>query len=222
MTNSQTLSTTNRIDTRLEVVVVPVADVERSKNFYTALGWRLDADFANGAWRIVQVTPPGSACSVIFGHGVTNAVPGSAQGLYLVVDDVEAARAALAAGGADISEVFHFAGPVHVTGTEGRVSGRHPQGDSYRSFAAFSDPDGNGFIVQEVRTRLPGRGMSRDVATLTELLRDAEQRHGDYEPTAPKHHWSTWYGAYIVARERGATPEEAATQAAVHVDASRR
>ena len=175
------------VDTKLEVVVIPVSDVDRAKRFYESLGWRLDADFATGQdWRVVQLTPPGSQCSVMFGKGVTTAAPGSAQGLLLVVDDIEAARAELIGHGADVSEVFHFEGGLHVTGTEGRVPGPDPQGDSYRSFASFSDPDGNGWLLQEIKTRLPGRGFSVDVATLTELLREAEQHHGKYEATAPE------------------------------------
>jgi catechol 2,3-dioxygenase-like lactoylglutathione lyase family enzyme len=144
---------------KLEVVVVPVADVDRAKNFYRALGWREDADFAAGAdFRVVQLTPPGSGCSVIFGTGVTSAVPGSAQGLHLVVTDIEAARAELADGGAEVSEVFHDAGGVfHHAGTGGRVAGPAPDHQSYGSFASFSDPDGNGWLLQEITTRLPGR-----------------------------------------------------------------
>jgi catechol 2,3-dioxygenase-like lactoylglutathione lyase family enzyme len=144
---------------RLEVIVLPVADVDRSKNFYKALGWREDADFATGAdFRVVQLTPPGSPCSIIFGTGLTSAAPGSTQGLHLVVTDIGAARAELAASGADISEVFHDAGGVfHHAGTEGRVPGPAPDNQSYGSFASFSDPDGNGWLIQEITTRLPGR-----------------------------------------------------------------
>jgi len=144
---------------KLEVVVVPVADVDRAKDFYTALGWREDADYAAGAdFRVVQLTPPGSACSVIFGTGVTSAASGSAAGLHLVVADIDAARAELADRGAEVSEVFHDAGGVfHHAGTEGRVAGPAPDHQSYRSFASFSDPDGNGWLLQEITTRLPGR-----------------------------------------------------------------
>jgi len=144
---------------KLEVVVVPVADVDRAKDFYTALGWREDADYAAGAdFRVVQLTPPGSACSVIFGTGVTSAAPGSAAGLHLVVADIDAARAELADRGAEVSEVFHDAGGVfHHAGTEGRVAGPAPDHQSYGSFASFSDPDGNGWLLQEITTRLPGR-----------------------------------------------------------------
>ena len=212
------------VDLKLEVVIIPVSDVDRAKRFYVSLGWRLDADFAAGdAWRAVQMTPPGSPCSVIFGKGVTTAVPGSVQGTFLVVADVEAARADLVAHGAGVSEVFHFDGPLHVDGTKGRVPGKDPSGDSYRSWASFSDPDGNSWMLQEIKTRLPGRGLSSfDVETLTQLLRETEEHHGAYEATAPKHHWSGWYAAYIVARQQGRTPEEAAKDGALHMESVRR
>jgi catechol 2,3-dioxygenase-like lactoylglutathione lyase family enzyme len=213
------IPTTGMIDTKLEVIVIPVSDVDRAKSFYEGLGWRLDGDFRGGdSWRGVQLTPPGSACSVIFGKGVTTAAPGSVQGLLLVVDDIAAARAELIGLGVDVSEVFHFEGGIHVTGTSGRAPGPDPQGKSYSSWASFSDPDGNGWMLQEVKMRLPGRGLSSlDTPTLTQLLREAEEHHGPYEATAPKHHWSGWYAAYIVARERGKTPEEAARAAALHM-----
>jgi catechol 2,3-dioxygenase-like lactoylglutathione lyase family enzyme len=147
------------VDTKLEVVVVPVADVDRAKDFYKALGWREDADYAAGAdFGVVQLTPPGSACSIIFGTGVTSAAPGSAQGLHLVVTEIDTARAELQSRGADVSEVFHDTGGVfHHAGTQGRVPGPAPDHQSYGSFASFSDPDGNGWLVQEITTRLPGR-----------------------------------------------------------------
>ena len=210
-------------DLKLEVVVLPVSDVDRAKRFYQRLGWRLDADFTNGTdWRVVQLTPPGSPCSILFGKGITTAAPGSVQGNFLIVDDVEAARAELIGRDVDVSEVFHFAGGLHVDGTKGRLPGRDPDGRSYSSWASFSDPDGNSWLLQEIKTRLPGRGFGVDVATLTELLREAEKRHGEYEPTAPKHHWSGWYAAYIVAREQGRTPDEAAKDAALHMEGTRR
>jgi catechol 2,3-dioxygenase-like lactoylglutathione lyase family enzyme len=200
---------------KLEVIVLPVADVERSKRFYGGLGWRLDADFRNGDhWRGVQFTPPGSQCSIHFGKGLTEATPGSAQGLYLVVDDIEAARAELSGHGVEVSEVFHFA---ELGGSP--QPGPDPQRRTYNSFATFRDPDGNAWLLQEVTSRLPGRGgLSLDVARLTELLLETEHRHGDYEAIAPKHHWSGWYAAYIAARERGRTPEEAAKDAALHLE----
>lgn len=221
--HSSQVSTAATVDLKLEVVVLPVADVERAKRFYESLGWRLDADFAAGdEWRGVQLTPPGSPCSVIFGKGITTAVPGSVQGTFLIVDDIEAARAELIRHGVEVSEVFHFDGRLRVVGTEGRVPGPDPEGRSYSSYASFRDPDGNGWLLQEVTTRLPGRGLSLDVATLTELLREAEQRHAEYESTAPKHHWSGWYAAYIVAREQGRTPEDAAREGALHLQGVRR
>ena len=201
------------VDTKLEVVVIPVADVDRAKSFYGNLGWRLDADFAMGdEFRVVQLTPPGSQCSVHFGKGVTTAVPGSAEGLWLIVDDIAAAREQLIERGADVSEPFHYEG---IRGP--RIPGPDPEGRSYRSYATFSDPDGNSWLLQEITTRFPGRGLSLDVATLAELLRETEHHHGGYEATAPKHHWSDWYAAYIVARERGRTSEEAEKDAAVHM-----
>ncbi len=147
------------MEMRLEVVVLPVSDVDRAKEFYVRLGWRLDADFVDGDdFRVVQLTPPGSPCSIIFGTGITTAAPGSADGLYLVVDDIEAARAELVGHGAQVSDVFHDAGGVfHHAGTTARVPGPDPEHRSYGSFASFSDPDGNGWMCQEVTTRLPGR-----------------------------------------------------------------
>ena len=147
------------MDMRLEVVVIAVSDVDRAKAFYEQLGFRLDADFpAPDGLRVVQVTPPGSACSLIFGDKVTSAKPGSADGLMLVVDDLDAARADLVGRGIDVSEIWHDVGGVfHHGGTDGRVPGPDPQSRSYSSFASFSDPDGNGWFIQEIKTRLPGR-----------------------------------------------------------------
>jgi catechol 2,3-dioxygenase-like lactoylglutathione lyase family enzyme len=147
------------MDYKLEVVVIPVSDVDKAKDFYTGLGWRLDADYtASEDFRVIQVTPPGSPCSVIFGTGLTSAAPGSAQGLQLTVNDIDAAQAELAGLGADVSEVFHDAGGVfHHAGTAGRVAGPAPDHKSYGSFVSFSDPDGNGWYLQEISTRLPGR-----------------------------------------------------------------
>jgi catechol 2,3-dioxygenase-like lactoylglutathione lyase family enzyme len=204
------------VDMKLEVVVIPVSDVDRAKRFYGGLGWRLDADIVLGAERrVVQFTPPGSDCSVHFGKGITKAVPGSAQGMILVVYDMESARAELIGHGVEISAPFHM-------GPNGPVAGADPEGRSYFTRASFSDPDGNSWVLQEIRTRLPGRGLGNDVATLTELLREAEARHGSYQATAPKHHWSDWYAAYIVARERGRTAEDAVKDAALHMDGVRR
>lgn len=216
------LPTTGTVDLKLEVTVIPVSDVERAKRFYEGLGWRLDADFVGENWRGVQLTPPGSPCSIIFGKGVTTAVPGSTQGLFLIVDDIEAARAELVKRGADVTEVFHFNSGLHVVGTDGRVPGLDPQRRPYSSWASFSDPDGNGWMLQEVKTRLPGRGLKIDVTSLTELLREAEEHHGAYEAVAPKHHWSGWYAAYILAREQGKSPDDAAKEGARHMDAARK
>jgi catechol 2,3-dioxygenase-like lactoylglutathione lyase family enzyme len=195
------------VDMKLEVVVLPVSDVDRAKNFYQALGWREDADFAAGAdFRVVQLTPPGSACSVIFGTGVSTATPGSADGLQLVVDDVETARAELAGQGVEVSEVFHDAGGVfHHAGTTGRVSGPDPDHQSYSSWVSFSDPDGNSWFVQEVTTRLPGRVTPApagygSVADLAEALRRAEAAHGRYEEETGRADpdWPDWYARYMV------------------------
>ena len=204
------------VDLKLEVVVIPVSDVDRSKRFYEGLGWRMDGDFPGvGDWRGVQMTPPGSPCSIHFGRGLTTATPGSVKNLYLVVSDIEAARAELTARGADVT------GPFHLTGVGGTpVPGPDPSGGSYRTLATFSDPDGNSYLLQEIKTRLPGRGLSNlDVATLTDLLKEAERHHGAYEATAPKHHWSDWYAAYIVARQQGRTPEDSVKDASAHMDA---
>jgi len=213
------------VDMKFEVAVIPVADVDRSKEFYAKLGWRLDADFPfDNGWRVVQFTPPGSGCSVQFGAKMTPAAPGSAQGLYLIVSDVEAARQNLVARGIDVSEVFHAGTPgaqFQIDGS-GRISGPAPDHATCSSFATFRDPDGNGWLLQEVTTRLPGRGLSNlDVATLTELLQEAEKHHSEYEPTAPKHQWSSWYAAYIVARQDGKTPEEAAKDGKLQIEGAR-
>jgi len=154
----------------------------------------------------------------MFGKGFTSAAPGSVQGTFLAVDNLEAARAELVGHGVEVSEVFHFEGDRLVVGTKGRTPGRDPKGRSYLSFASFSDPDGNGWLLQEVTGRLPGRGLSLDVATMTALLQETEKRHGQYEPTAPKHHWSEWYAAYIVARVQGRTLEEAAADGALRIE----
>jgi catechol 2,3-dioxygenase-like lactoylglutathione lyase family enzyme len=214
------------VDLKLEVVVIPVSDVDRAKHFYGDLGWRLDADFAfDNGFRVVQFTPPGSGCSVQFGTKITKAAPGSTQGTYLIASDIEAARDDLVAHGVKVSEVFNPATPgaqFQPNGVGGRVSGRAIDHAPYRSFATFSDPDGNSWLIQEVTTRLPGRGLGNmDVATLTELLQETEARHGAYEATAPKHHWSGWYAAYLVARQNGSAPEDAAKAAALHLQGAR-
>ena len=171
---------------------------------------------------MVLLTPPGSPCSIIFGTGVTDAEPGSLRGLHLIVFDVEQARADLSGRGVEVSEPFHDAGGVfHHIGGEGRVSGPDPERGSYRSYAAFRDLDGNEWVLQEVRERLPGRGGLMDVKALSGLLRETEEHHGGYEVTAPEHHWSDWYAAYIVARDNGRTPEEAVRDAGAHMESLR-
>jgi catechol 2,3-dioxygenase-like lactoylglutathione lyase family enzyme len=205
-----------RVDMKLEIIVIPVSDVDRAKKFYERLGWRLDADFAAGHdFRVIQFTPPGSGGSVIFGKNVTAAAPGSAQGLYLIVSNIEAARAELLARGVEISEVFHAEGAN--VGTDEpylfgrvRVSGPDPQHSSYRSFASFSDPDGNGWLFQEVTTRLPGRidsaattfGSANDLAS---AFRRAEAAHGEHEKRTGRRdeNWPDWYAAYMVAEQAG-------------------
>jgi len=223
--NNEPVAGAAKVDMKFEVIVIPVADVDRSKAFYAKLGWRLDADFSfDNGFRVVQFTPPGSGCSVQFGTKITTAAPGSAQGLYLIVSDVAAARKDLVARGIEVSDAFHPGTPgaqFRIDGS-GRISGPAPEHATYNSFATFRDPDGNGWLFQEVTTRLPGRGLGNlDVATLTELLQEAEKHHGEYEPTAPKHHWSGWYAAYIVARQDGKTPEEAAKDARSQIEGAR-
>ena len=205
------------MDMKLEVVVVPVSNVDRAKAFYEKLRFRLDIDYApNENFRVIQFTPPGSEASIIFGKGITSAKPGWADSLVLAVDDVDAARDDLIARGVNESEVFHYAGgPFNNAVTNPRVDGPDPQGRSYYSFASFKDPDGNGWLLQEITTRLPGRewkstrSPAMNVATLADLLRETEEHHGHYEKTHAKHDWWDWYAAYMSARETGSTPDEA-------------
>jgi catechol 2,3-dioxygenase-like lactoylglutathione lyase family enzyme len=202
----------SRVDMKLEVVVIPVSDVGRAKRFYGDLGWRFDAEFASSdEFHLVQFTPPGSPCSIIFGRGITSAAPGSAQGLYLIVSDIEAARAELVHNGVEVSEVFHDVGGVfHHAGREGRLSGPDPQRRSYASFASFSDPDGNEWLLQEVTARLPGR-VDADETTFTSsselasALRRAEAAHGEYEKRLGQRDadWPSWYAEYIVREQAG-------------------
>ncbi len=208
------------VDMKLEVVLLGVSDVDRAKAFYENLGWRLDIDIAAGGFRGVQMTPPNSEASIIFGKGVTSAKPASAASLVLAVDDINAARDQLIARGVDVSEVFHYAGgPFNNTVDNPRVDGRDPQGRSYFSFASFEDPDGNGWLLQEIKTRLPGREwkptreLAMDVATLAELLRETSEHHDHYEKTHAEHHWWDWYAPYMSARHNGSSPEEAAAAA---------
>jgi catechol 2,3-dioxygenase-like lactoylglutathione lyase family enzyme len=197
---------------KLEVVVISVSDVDRAKRFYGNLGWRLDADLVRGAgFRVVQFTPPGSSCSIIFGTGVTSAAPGSAQGLHLIMSDIETARAELVDRGVNVSELFHDIGGVfHHADQEGRLSGRDPARRSYASFASFSDPDGNGWLMQEVTARLPGRVDADDTTftSSTELaaaLRRAEAAHGEHEKRTGQRDadWPDWYAEYIVREQAG-------------------
>ncbi len=206
-----------RVDMKFEVVVIPVSDVDRAKEFYGRLGWRLDGDFAHGDdWRAIQFTSPGSGCSIIFGKNVTAAAPGSAQGLYLIVSDIEAARRELLDRGVEISEVFHDAGDEHAGTDEAylfgrvRVSGPDPEDRSYRSFASFRDPDGNGWLFQELTTRLPGRIDPETTAfasanDLASALRRAEAAHGQHEKRTGQRdeNWPDWYAAYMVAEQSG-------------------
>ena len=210
----------NRVDMKLEVVVIPVSDVDRAKAFYVKLGWRLDAEFAAGDdLRVMQFTPPGSGCSIIFGKNVTAASPGSAQGMYLIVSDIEAARKDLLDRGVEVSEVFHGAAGEYAGSDQPFIFGRHrvggPDSDhgSYRSFASFSDPDGNGWLFQEVTTRLPGRIDSSimSFATVNDLasaFRRAEAAHGEHEKRTGERDedWPAWYAAFMLAEQTGAEP----------------
>jgi catechol 2,3-dioxygenase-like lactoylglutathione lyase family enzyme len=204
-------------DFKLEIVIIPVSDFDRAKRFYSNLGWRLDAEFAKGdEYRVIQFTPPGSGCSIIFGKNVTAAAPGSAQGLYLIVSNIEAARDELLGRGVKVSEVFHGAGDVFTGPDEPylfgrvRVSGPDPEHRTYRSFASFSDPDGNGWLLQEVTARLPGR-VDADVTTFTSstelasALRRAEAAHGEYEKRIGKRDadWPSWYAEYMIREQAG-------------------
>src|SRR5277367_2572680 len=204
-----------RVDTKFEIVVIPVSDVDRAKEFYARLGWRLDADYDNGSdFRVIQFTPPGSGCSVIFGRNVTGTAPGSAQGLYLVVSDIAAAREQLLGLGVNVSEVFHNEGVYagtdeHYLFGRLRVSGPDPEHRSYRSFASFHDPDGNGWVFQEITTRLPGRvagntafGAASDLAS---ALRRAAAAHGQHEARTGQAdpNWPDWYAEYMVRELAG-------------------
>jgi catechol 2,3-dioxygenase-like lactoylglutathione lyase family enzyme len=194
------------VDLKLEVVAIPVEDVERAKRFYGGLGWRLDADFPVGNnFRVVQFTPPGSPTSIHFGIGITTSAPGSAKGLYLVVSDIEATRADLVKRGAQVSEIYHRTGPGQPA-----INGRDPERRSYRSYATFSDPDGNGWLLQEIVQRLPGRvdGGGTTFATANNLagaLRRAAAAHGEHEKRTGEHdeNWPDWYAAYMVAEQNG-------------------
>ena len=212
-TDANGIASVTNLDMRLEVVVIPVSDVDRAKKFYGGLGWRLDADVAAGDdVHLIQFTPPGSGCSVQFGTNITSATPGSAQGLYLIVSDVQAARDDLAAHGVEVSEVYHEGalGDRFHHATNGRVNGPAPDRRSYGSFAAFSDPDGNGWLFQEITTRLPGRidtaGTSfASVSDLASALRRASAAHGEHEKRTGEAdaNWPDWYAQYMVAEQAG-------------------
>jgi catechol 2,3-dioxygenase-like lactoylglutathione lyase family enzyme len=209
---------------KLEVVIIPVSDVDRAKAFYERLGFRLDIDIVNEKFRGVQFTPPRSETSVIFGKGITSAKPGSAD-LVLAVDDVDASRKDLIVRGVDVNEVFHYVGgPFNNTIEKPRVAGRDPEGRSYFSFASFEDPDRNRWLLQEITTRLPGReweekrARSIDVATLAELLRETSEHHDHYEKTHAEHHWWDWYAPYFSARQNGSNPAAAAAAANRYMD----
>jgi len=206
-----------RVDMKFEIVVIPVSEVDRAKEFYSRIGWRLDADYDNGSdFRVIQFTPPGSGCSVIFGKNVTAAAPGSVQGLYLIVSDIDAARNQLLGRGVAVGEVFHGANGVYSGPDEPylfgrvRINGSDPEHRSYRSFASFSDPDGNGWLLQEITTRLPGRidaaitsfASANDLAS---ALRRAEAAHGEHEKRTGQRdaNWPDWYAAYMVAEQTG-------------------
>jgi predicted enzyme related to lactoylglutathione lyase len=209
------------MDMKLEIVFLPVSDVDCAKAFYEKLGWRLDIDYApNGKFRVIQFTPPHSEASIIFGKGITSAESNSADSFVLAVDDIDAARDDLIVRGANVSEVFHYAGgPFNNSVENPRVGGRDPQGRSYYSFASFEDPEGNGWLLQEITTRLPGRewkltqAPALNVATLAELLHETEEHHGQYEKTHAKHNWWDWYAPYLSARQNGRNPEEATVAA---------
>jgi catechol 2,3-dioxygenase-like lactoylglutathione lyase family enzyme len=206
-----------KVDMKFEIVVIPVSDIDRAKDFYSRLGWRLDADYDNGNdFRIIQFTPPGSACSVIFGKNITAAAPGAAQGLYLVVADIEVARQDLHRRGVAVSEAFHGAGDAYAGPDEPylfgriRVEGPDPERRSYRSFASFTDPDGNGWLFQELTARLPGRidATATTFASANDLasaFRRAAAAHGEHEKRTgqPDANWPEWYAAYMAAEQSG-------------------
>lgn len=194
----------------LEVVVLPVADPDRSKAFYQGLGWRLDADInVDDSHRIIQFTPPESPASIQFGTGISTTPPGSVRDVYLIVEDIEAARTALLSHGAQVSDVWHGLGP----GGDRRAPGPDPAGGTYRSFATFADPDGNTFLLQQITQRLPGRVWGTDIGELAGLLHETSERHGTFEAVAPQHDWWDWYAAYMSARQSGSSPDEAAAAA---------
>jgi catechol 2,3-dioxygenase-like lactoylglutathione lyase family enzyme len=211
---------TGTVDFKLEVAIVPVSDADRAKAFYSSLGWREDADFVfTDDFRVLQFTPPGSEASIIFGTGVTPAGAAPAGSLLLAVEDVEAARAELIERGVDASEVFH--GPAFTADGQGRLPGPDPERKSYSSYASFSDPDGNEWLLQEVTTRLPGRVDETDIATLAELLLETAMQHDHFEKATAAHDWWEWYAPYLAARQDGNTPEQATAAADRYMKALR-
>jgi catechol 2,3-dioxygenase-like lactoylglutathione lyase family enzyme len=198
---------------KFEVVVIGVSDVNRARDFYKSLGWRLDLDLDRGDFHGVQITPPNSYASIIFGKGMNAPQPGALSSLILAVKDIDAARNELVSRGIAVSEVFHFTnGPLNELGESPRVQGRDPQGRSYFSFASFKDPDGNGWLLQEVTTRLPGREWKPtpiDVSSLASLLHETGEHHDQFEKTHADHDWWDWYAAYLSARQSGSSAEEA-------------
>jgi catechol 2,3-dioxygenase-like lactoylglutathione lyase family enzyme len=206
------------MDMKLEILFIPVSDVDRAKQFYEKLGFRLDIDYvANDDFRVIQFTPPNSGASIIFGKGVTSAYPGSIDCPVLAVDDIDVARDYLIARGVDVSDIFHYAGgPFNKALENPRVGGPDPEGRSYFSFASFKDPDGNEWLLQEIKTRLPGREwiltqtQDMDIATLAGLLHETSEDHDNFEKTHNEHQWWDWYAPYLKARQSGSNPEEAA------------
>ena len=213
------------VDMKLEVVFLGVSNVERAKAFYEKLGWRLDADFTVGDFHALQLTPHHSDASIIFGKGVNSPEPGSAKSLTLAVDDIDAAHDELVRRGIDVSEVFHYAaGPFNEAVPNPRVAGRDPENRPYCSFVSFEDPDGNGWLVQEIKSRLPGREWTGsragtiDVSTLADLLRETGESHHHFETTHSKHNWWDWYAPYLSARQNGKSSEEASVAADRHME----
>jgi catechol 2,3-dioxygenase-like lactoylglutathione lyase family enzyme len=209
------------MDMKLEILFIPVSDVDRAKHFYEKLGFRLDIDYvAKEDFRVIQFTPPNSGASIIFGKGVTSAHPGSIDCPVLAVDDIDVARDFLVARGVDVSNIFHYAGgPFNNAVKKARVGGPDPEGRSYFSFASFKDPNGNEWLLQEIKTRLPGREwkltqtQGMDNVSLAVLLRETAEHHDNFEKTHGEHQWWDWYASYLNARQSGTNPEEAAAAA---------
>ena len=209
------------MDMKLEILFIPVSDVDRAKQFYEKLGFRLDIDYvANEDFRVIQFTPPNSGASIIFGKGVTAAHPGSIDCPVLAVDDIDVARDSLITRGVDVSDIFHYAGgPFNNAVKNARVGGPDPEGRSYFSFASFKDPDGNEWLLQEIKTRLPGREwkltqtQGMDNVSLAGLLRETAEHHDNFEKTHGEHKWWDWYASYLNARQNGTNPEEASAAA---------